>query len=111
MSGRHLTYFAVVGLVVLMVGIVAYAVAQPATPAAPGGAAGGFQGGPPGGRMMMRMMGGGAPAIAVTETAVFVVSGNALYKYDAETLELLAQAEIPRPQMPMIQGGGGQPGQ
>ena len=47
----------------------------------------------------------GTPAIAVAGDAVFVVQAGSIYKFDAETLELLAQAEIPRPEMP-----GGAPG-
>ena len=59
--------------------------------------------------MMMGMRGMGTPAIAVADGAVFVVSGNLLLKYDAETLELLAQADLPRPQWPQAQPA--QPGQ
>lgn len=61
-----------------------------------------------GGRDMgfARMMGGAAPAaIAVAGNAVFVVANNMIYKFDAETLELLAQAELPRPARPQRGGG------
>jgi len=97
MSKRSLFVVSTLMLVVILTGFVVYAVAQ-----APGG---GFQGGganPAGGRGGFRGfgMGMGGPAIAVAGDAVFVVWGNGLYKFDANTLELLAQTEIPMPQPP-----------
>ncbi len=108
MSKRPMAAIALVVAVVVLAGIVAFAVAQPAQPGAgqgfPGAGAGRFQG------MMrgMRGIGMGTPAIAVSGNAVFVVSANMIYKFDAETLELLAQAEIPRPQWPGAAGGAAQ---
>jgi hypothetical protein len=103
MLNRKVTVIVAVMLVLLLAGLIAYAVAQQ-----PGA---GFQGGgaqpPQGARGMgMRGFGMGTPAIAVANGAVFVVSGNMLYKFDAESLELLGQAELPRPQWQQ-----GQPGQ
>ncbi|MFQ5811464.1 MAG: hypothetical protein ACE5JM_17740 [Armatimonadota bacterium] len=40
------------------------------------------------------------PAIAVAGDAVFVVRGNMIYKFDAETLELIAHGEIPELEAP-----------
>ena len=53
-----------------------------------------------GGGMMQRgmMMGGGSAAIAVSDDAVFIFTRNTLYKFDAATLQLLGQAELPRPE-------------
>jgi len=99
MSKRHIAVIVPVLLVVLLAGLIAYAVAQQ-----PGG---GFQGGgaqrPQG--MGFRGFGMGTPAIAVADGAVFVIVNNMLLKYDAGTLELLAQAELPRPQWPQAQPG------
>jgi len=87
----------VIGLIVvavLSIGLVAVAVAQP-----PGG---GMPGGPgPGGMppigMMMAMM---PSVMAVEGNSVYVVKGNDIYRFDAETLELLAHAQLPMPDMP-----------
>lgn len=79
--------------------------------AQPGPQEGQQQGQDRGGRDMgfMRMMGAAAPpAIAVAGDAIFVVANNMIYKFDAETLDLLAQAELPRPQRPQREGGGAQ---
>ncbi|MGD8240560.1 MAG: hypothetical protein PVH68_18540 [Armatimonadota bacterium] len=102
-------------IIVILVGIVAMALAQPAPPAAAGdddavrgdrGRARGDRGfggrgfggrGFGGGPMAMGMM---PPAIAVADDAVFVVKGNAIYKFDAETLELIAHAQIPQLEPP-----------
>lgn len=43
-------------------------------------------------------MGGGGAAIAVADGKVFVVQGPALYKFDAGSLELDAQTDLPRPE-------------
>lgn len=82
----------IVGVIVLvgLLSWVAVAVAQPAGGGGPGG----------GGRNFGRMMGMMPPAIAVAGDAVFVVRGNMIYKFSADTLELLAQAEIPMPTPP-----------
>ena len=104
MTTKRFAVLMPVVLIAMLVGIIAYAVAQ-----APGGGfggaggAGGAGGRQPGGNRMFRgfgMMGG--TALAVADGAVFVVQGNMLYKFDSETLELLAQAEIPRPQPPAV---------
>lgn len=48
---------------------------------------------------------GGAPAIAVSEGAVFVTQGSTLYKFDAMTLEQLGQVKFgPRPSAPPMPG-------
>jgi len=45
-------------------------------------------------------------AIAVADGAVFVVRGDQLLKFDAGTLELLAQADLPAPTGPARLGAG-----
>ena len=92
MSIRYAKVAGIVVLVVLLASLIAYAVAQP-----PGG---GFQGGQRNPGMMRGMRGGGSVAIAVADGTVFVIANNMLLKYDAKTLELLAQAELPRPTPP-----------
>jgi hypothetical protein len=104
MSRRHIAALVCIIAVLTLLVIVAFAVAQPGQP----GAGQGFQGAGAGrdpGMRGMRMMGGmmGGTAIAVAGDAVFVVRGNMIYKFDAGTLELLAQAEIPQPQWPGAQ--------
>lgn len=49
--------------------------------------------------MMMRGM-GTAPVMAVTDDAVFLFVRNTLFKFDADTLELLAQTQLPMPERP-----------
>ena len=95
MSMRYAKVTGIVVLVIVLASLIAYAVAQP-----PGGFQGGGQGNP---NMMMAlrgMRGGGGVALAVADGAVFVVANNMLLKYDANTLELLAQAELPQPKLP-----------
>ncbi len=62
------------------------------------------QGGPgegPGAGMMGRMaMAGPTATMAVGEGAVFILAGRQLYKYSADTLELQAQVQLPRPENP-----------
>lgn len=78
-----------------------------------GGGRGGFGGGPggpggfggPGGPGMGMMMGGGA-SMTANATTVFVMRGNQLLAFDAGTLRLKAQTELPMPQPP---GGFGGP--
>lgn len=98
---RHRTTLVVVIVVAaVVVGIAAYAVAQPPQPGGDRGPGGpGFEGGPG--------MGGPPPmppAIAVTAKAVFVASGHRIYKLDADTLDLVAEGEIPRPEPPVRPG-------
>lgn len=105
MNRKYLVAMVPILLVVLLGGIIVYAVAQGGGFQG-GGAAGGGRGGP-GGAGMMRMMGRMAPAsIAVSGDAVFVVQMGNIYKFDSNTLELLAQAEIPQPEMPTPPAGG-----
>lgn len=54
-------------------------------------------------RGMMMMRGGGDAALAVSGDAVFLFTRNTLYKFDAQTLELVAQTELPMPQWPQRQ--------
>jgi len=75
-------------LAVVLVSLVVYAVAQVPP---------GLQGGQGQGMRGFRPPGGGA-AIAVAGNAVFVVANGMLLKFDAETLELLAQADLPQPE-------------
>ncbi len=52
------------------------------------------------------MMGmGGTPAIAVADGAVFVVQGGTLYKFNAETLELLGKVTFEQPPVWGAPGG------
>jgi len=88
-------------VVLALATVVAIAVAQPAPAQGQGGEDGQQRQdrGNRGARMfggMMGMMGGSA--MSVTDDAVFVLTGGMLLKYDVNTLELLAQAEIPRPE-------------
>lgn len=94
---------------------------QPGQPGQPG-FQGGFPGGPggpggpgfPGNPGMMMMGGGGGASMAATSTAVYVLRGNQLLAFDATTLKLKAQAEVPMPRMgpmgPDGRGGFGGPG-
>jgi hypothetical protein len=62
--------------------------------------------------MMMRAM--APPAIAVAGGKVFIAAGGKLYRFDAETLELEAEADYaPMGPMPMGPGmpGGPPPGE
>lgn len=96
---RHRTALIALAIVALIVvGILAFAVAQPAPQPQPGRGAGQGFGGRMMGMRMMRGMGGGGVALAVADDAVFVVANNMLCKFDAETLELIAQAELPWPE-------------
>ncbi len=109
-----------VGLVCTM--YVGYAQPPPAAPGAPGGAGapGGGRGGPGGGR---GGFGGGMgaglmaspPAIVVANGKVYVVFLGTLFKLNADTLEVEAQAKlVPQGMEAMFQhmgapGGGGAP--
>jgi hypothetical protein len=103
---------AVAGVAVLSVAVVAattganpadgqtaYGQGGPAGFGGPGGGPG-MEGGPGmgGGRGIGGPGMGGAAAIAVADGKVFVVQGPALYRFDAGSLELEAQAELPRPE-------------
>ncbi len=98
MPTRPIATISPIVVVAVLVSIVAFAVAQPAQPGAGQGFQGAGAGRPQGMMAGMRGLGMGAPAIAVSGNALFVLSGNMIYKLDAEALELLAQAEIPLPQ-------------
>ncbi len=93
----------------------------PGGPGGPGfpGAPGGFAGGPggPGGPGFGPPMGmgpGGGRQLTATPNGVYVLRGNTLYAFDARTLKLTGQAELPRPEFgpggPMGPGGPGGPG-
>lgn len=71
----------------------------------PGGP-GGF-GGPGGPGGMPPMMGGGGATMTATSTAVYILRGNHLYAYDARSLSLLKDVELPRPEGPGPGGFGG----
>lgn len=62
----------------------------PGGPDGPGGP-GGFGGPPPMG------MGGGPATVTATQSAVYVLRGNTLYAFNAQTLKPIAQVELPRP--------------
>jgi hypothetical protein len=98
MPRRPIAIISLIVVAAVLAGIVAFAVAQPAQPGADQGFQGAGAGRPQGMMRGMRGPGVGTPAIAVSGNAVFVVSGNMIYKFDAEALELLAQAEIPLPE-------------
>lgn len=68
------------------------------------GPPGGFPGGPPMG--MGPMMGG--PVMTATPTTVYVLRGNSLFAFDAQTLRLKARTELPPPEFGP--GGPGFPG-
>jgi translation initiation factor IF-2 len=56
--------------------------------------------------------GGGGGSIAVDSSGLYVLQGNRVYRLDKGTLRVLAEGELPRPQMPQGFGGqgGGRPG-
>ena len=72
-----------------------------------GGAVGGpgFPGGCPGGPGFA-LAGGGGQQMTVTGSTVYVLRGNQLLSFDARTLKLIAQAELPAPRPPQFQPGG-----
>lgn len=81
------------------------------------GPVGGAFGGPggPGGPGPQGMMPGGrpGPTMAANSTRVFVLRGNTLLAFDASSLRLVSQAELPRPngqQGPEGPGGFGREG-
>jgi hypothetical protein len=71
----------------------------------PGGGPGGFGGpggGPQGfggpGGMPPMMGGGGGASMTATSTAVYILRGNHLFAYDARSLSLIKDVELPRPE-------------
>jgi len=105
--------YVVIGIVAL--GVLATAIsvyAQPPAGGAPGGAPGGGFGGPGGGRGgFMGMMMGGGPAIAVAGDSVYVVYMGTLFKFNADTLEEIAQVQLkPEALANLRPPGGGAPG-
>lgn len=66
---------------------------------------GGFPGGPGMGPMGPMM---GAPTMTATATTVYVLRGNTLFAFDANTLRLKARTELPAPEF--RPGGPGGPG-
>ena len=96
MTGHRLAVIACIAIAVLALAVAAYA--QRAQQ-------GGNQGGPPGGPGMMgpmgpRMGGPGGGSMAVSDGAVFILMGGTLYKYSADTLELMGRVELPLPEPP-----------
>ena len=75
----------------------------------PGQQGQGFPGqGGQGGMQMMMGGGGGGATMVVDGNFLFILRGNSLYKVQKETLKVVAEGELPMPQM---RGGpGGQPG-
>ena len=57
----------------------------------------------------MGMMGGGPAQMTATATNVYILRGNTLYSFDARTLKLIAQADLPMP-VPSQFGPQGFPG-
>ncbi len=92
MTRHRLAVIACTAIAVLAVAVAAYAQR-------------GEQGGPPGGPGMMGPMGPGmggpgGGSMAVSDGAVFILMGGTLFKYDADTLELMGRVELPRPEPP-----------
>lgn len=79
-------------------------------PGFPPGGGGGFGGGGFGGGGFGpgMMPGGGGGTMTATSTNVYVLRGNTLYSFDARTLKLTAQANLPQPEPGQgFPGGGG----
>ena len=53
------------------------------------------------------MMGGGGPSMVANEKTVFVLQGDRLISFDANSLKLKAQTQVPHPQPPPGFGPGG----
>jgi hypothetical protein len=97
--------------VLSMVAVAAYAQDPRPRGEPPGGyqsgPAGGFQGPGP---MMRGPVGGGGSAIAVSGDSVFVLQGNALYKFAAGDLTLIKRVQLAPPPPPggsRYEGGPG----
>jgi hypothetical protein len=56
---------------------------------------------------MGMMMGGGPATLTATEHTVYVLRGNTLYAFNAQTLKPTAQVELPMPQFGPGGNGGG----
>lgn len=75
--------------------------------------------GQPGPMPQMMMMGGGSPTMVVDGAFLYILRGNQLIKVQKETLKVVAQGELPMPEMrgpggpdaqPLRRGGlGGNP--
>jgi len=89
----------IVGLAMVATAIGVYAQPGPAPGGAPGGGFGGRGGG------FMGMM-GGSTAIAVSGDSVYVVFMGTLFKFNADTLEEVAQVRLRPEGMPMMGPGG-----
>ena len=66
----------------------------------PGGGQPGMGGGPGMGGPGMGMGGPPSTTMVVTDKGVYVAMGPWIYRFDAETLKLVAKVEIPRPEPP-----------
>jgi len=99
-ASKHRTLIALVVVLVIVAGVVSVAMAQPGPQQGEEG--GGRRGGGDMRAMMMRGM-MAPPIMEVSGNAVFLFRGNTLYKFDADTLELLAQTDLPMPQPPAPQ--------
>lgn len=91
-NGRMLIVLAVV--LVVVAGLVSVAMAQPA-PQQGQQTQDGNRGGDMRGMIARAQTN---PVIAATDDAVFLFVRNTLYKFDANTLELLAQTDLPTPE-------------
>ncbi len=104
MNNRISMALAAVLALALLVGLVVVAQAQPGPfGGGPGVMGPGGPGGPGGmmapGMVGPGMIGPGGPVMAATDQAVYVLMGPKIYKFDAGNLELLAEAELPRPEL------------
>ncbi|NLO07532.1 MAG: hypothetical protein GX131_17040 [candidate division WS1 bacterium] len=97
MSNRRMLMLVAV-MFVLIAGTVTSAMAQPAPQEGQQAEEGGRRGGDR--AAAFRGMMPTSPAIAVADGAVFLFVRNTLYKFDANTLELLTQCELPTPERP-----------
>ena len=99
-ASTHRTMLIGLAVALVIVGtLLSVAMAQPGPQEGDQGDQGGRRGGDRGDmRAMMRAA--PTPAIAVSGDAVFLFVGNTLYKFNANTLELLAQTQLPRAERP-----------
>ena len=63
--------------------------------------------GQPGQFRPMGPMGGGGGSISAGEGAVYVLQGNRVYKLDRNSLKVVAEGQLPMPQMGMAPGAPG----
>ena len=68
---------------------------------------GGFGPGGPEAMRMMMMRGGGGPAMVANDKTVFILQGDQLLAFDANSLKLKAKAQVPHPTPPHGFGPGG----